>query len=135
MENDSLFQKRLQIVGAVKGIRAQQSQALREIKVPESTVELAKTFTKKAPNACLLGGKNLCLRYTVLYSLPGFQYGVYGLLASDAGDRPVQEADLKFSEWLEAIGNLLRYALNLLLAPRRPEFQTIKVSSVYEERT
>ena len=132
---ESLVQKRWDIVDQVKGIRVQQSQALRQVKVPDQTIRLAKDFVKKAPNVCLLRGRNMDLRYEVLGSFyvdrQCGKFGVYELLARDAGKSTVKMADQKFTEWLAAVGSLLRYALNLLLAPKRPEFQTIKVSSVY----
>lgn len=124
-----LIQKRLEIVDLIRGIRVQQSQALRQVKVSEHTLKLAKAFIKQAPNVCALEltGK-LELRYEILSSFSaGSRFGVYQLLAKDAGGSTVQVADEKFSEWLTAVGSLLRYALNLLLAPKRPEFQTIKV--------
>lgn len=126
-----LIDKRLEIVDEIKGIRVQQSQSLREVRVSDHTLRLAKTFIKQAPNMCDQAGTGtrMYLRYEVLYSFSVTSgYGVYDLLAEDAGESTVQAADAKFEGWLEAVGNLQRYAFNLLLAPKRPEFQTIKVS-------
>ena len=128
---DHLIEKRFEIVDEIKGIRVQQSQSLREVRVSDHTLRLANAFIKKAPNVCDLGAGELYLRYEVLHSFSvGTGYGVYQLLADDAGDSAVQVADAKFEGWLKAVGNLQRYAFNLLLAPKRPEFQTIKVSRV-----
>lgn len=125
-----LIKKRLEIVDLIQGIRVQESQSLRQVKVSDHTLKLAKAFIKQAPNVCVIETGMLELRYEILSSFSaGSGFGVYQLLAKDAGDSTVQVADEKFGEWLAAVGSLLRYALNLLLAPKRPEFQTIKVSS------
>lgn len=125
---DSLVKQRLEIVEQIRDIHVRQSQSLRHVRVPEHTLKLAKSFVKQAPNVCVLEARKQCLRYEVLYSFSAASgFGVYQLLAEDAKDTPVQLADDKFNQWLAAVGSLLRYALNLLLAPKRPEFQTIKV--------
>lgn len=123
---DGFFYERLQITEAIRNIQVEQSQPLRQVQVPQSTYNLAKKFIKHAPNALMMNGEWLYLRYEILCSLAS-EGGIYGLLSRDAGDISVKQADEKMSNWLDAIKHLLRYALNLLLAPKRPEFQSIKV--------
>ena len=122
-----LEKQRSDILEDIKAIRVGY-QALSHVKVQEHTYSLAKKFVKKAPNVCQLPGKrSVFLRYEVLsYLSAAGDYGVYDLLAEDAGKATVQSGD-KFTDWQDAVKLLLRYALNLLLAPKRPEFQTIKV--------
>lgn len=130
---DLLIKERLEIVEQIRDIHVKQSQSLRHVKVSDHTLKLAKSFVKKAPNVCVVESRrSVCLRYEILYSfLAGSEFGVYHLLAEDAKDTPVELADSKFEQWLAAVGSLLRYALNLLLAPKRPEFQTIKVTFTF----
>ena len=124
-----LLRDRKSIVDAMRNVRVEQSQTLRQVQVPDQTQKQANKFIKVAPNVVLVNNITKYLRYEVLYSFSSGSNveGVYDLLARDAGDTSVREADQKFVGWQDAIKCLLRYALNLLLAPNRPEFQTIKV--------
>ena len=104
------------------------SKTFRQVEVSPSTYTLATKFVKVAPNVCEIGSKVVCLRYSVLYSMVlGGGGNIYELLCKDADDTTVPMADQKMQDWEDAIQHLLRYALNLLLAPKRPEFQSIKV--------
>lgn len=132
MDHQQLLRERRSIVDAMSNVRIEQSQTLRQVQVPDQTQKQATRFIKTAPNVVLVNDSAVYLRYEVLYSFsPGSSVGgVYELLARDAGDTSVREANEKFVAWQDAVKCLLRYALNLLLAPNRPEFQTIKVGTV-----
>lgn len=125
-KTESLFFDRLQIAEEIRNIKVGQSQALRQVQVPESVINKASKFVKRVPNSLLLNNERLYLRYDVLCSIEA-EGNIYDLLARDAGDMSVKEANQKITDWLDATKGLLRYALNLLLAPKRPEFQNIKV--------
>jgi len=127
---ENLIQQRLKIVEEIKNLQVDQKQSLRQIQVPESVYKLATGFIKQTPNAITVHNKWLHIRYEILYSLGSSEGGIYDLLSRDAGDTNVTGAQKKIDDWIDATKNLLRYALNLLLAPRRPEFQNIKVNSV-----
>lgn len=123
---EELLHERIVIVESIRDIQVGQSQALRHVQVPEAVINKARKFIKRAPNAILFNNEWLYLRYDLLCSI-GDSGGIYDLLERDAGDMSVERAGEKMTDWLEAVKSLLRYALNLLLAPNRPEFQTIKV--------
>ncbi len=125
----SLYHERSRIVESIRNIRIEPNKTFRQVEVSESTILSARKFVKAAPNMCEIDGRYVCLRYGVLYSMsmdPGGA-GIYELLSRDAGDTTVLQADQKVQNWEDAVQHLLRYALNLLLAPKRPEFQSIKV--------
>lgn len=122
IDPQELCDQRKSIVESIRCIRVEPFKTFRQVEVSESTNSTAKTFVKSAPN--VYGGNYL--RYNVLYSLDA-GCSIYELLARDAGEATVLQADQKFQDWEEALNHLRRYALNLLLAPRRPEFQSIKV--------
>ena len=121
---------RNKIEDSIRNIRVEPNQPLRDVKVPPGTYDLAKEFVKRVPNALtLINGGKLFLRYPILYSL-GDGEGIYDLLVGDAEETTLSQAESKMVEWQEALSCLLRYALNLLLAPKRPEFQNIKVLGI-----
>ena len=124
MEPDyaELLRIRRRIEEDIKAIRVQQSQALRNVTLPEDTNKWARKFVKQAPNVSPhrpATEPSSPLRYET--------FRVYRLLTDSAGDESVLNAEKVFGDWQVAVKNLLRYALNLLLAPKRPELQTIKV--------
>ena len=125
----TLLDDRSKIVKSIRSIPVESSKSFRQVEVSESTVLSAKKFVKSAPNVCEMEGRYVSLRYGVLYSMDG-DGSIYELLSRDAGEATVLQADQKIQDWEDAIHHLERYALNLLLAPKRPEFQSIKVGTV-----
>lgn len=117
-----------EIVLLIRYLNVESGQSLRQVQVPEKAYALAKSFLKWAPNVTI-GPNNasIACRFKVLYcDLSGVET-IYTLLMYDAGYTPLTEAKQKIEEWQEATKSLLRYALNLKLAPKRPEFQRMKV--------
>ncbi len=111
------------IVMDIQAIRVESGKPLRQVQVSEETYLKAKRFVLTSPNTLDNGS---CHRFKVLYRMPSGR-SIYDLLMADAGSTTLQKADEKISEWKDASKSLLRYALNLLLAPKRPEFQRLKV--------
>lgn len=107
---------REEIVEIIKSIRVGRSQALRDVQVPELAYERAREFLK------LVQRHPSIPWYRVLQGLS--DGGIYGMLARNVQESP---AHVTLTRWQEVMKLLLRYALNLLLAPKRPEFQSIKV--------
>ena len=117
-----------EIVLLIQSLNVGSGQSLRQVMVPERAYTIAKHFLKWAPNVTI-GPDNTSLpyRFRVLYYLPSRE-SIYTLLMVDAGNTSLTDASQKIDEWKEATKSLLRYALNLKLAPKRPEFQRMKVS-------
>ena len=111
------------IVSAILSIRVGPGQPLRQVQVPPEVYQAAKKFVTTAPN--FLGGSEP-YRFKVLYRMSSGR-SIYELLIADAANISLNDAEAKISGWQEASKALLRYALNLLLAPKRPEFQRLKV--------
>ena len=107
-------------------IKVEAGKPLRQVQVPDQTYQLAKKFVLTAPNT---SDDARLVRFKVLYNMPSGR-SIYALLAADAGNTSLKEAEAKIAEWRDASKALLRYALNLLLAPKRPEFQRLKVQSL-----
>ncbi len=125
---ESLHHERNKICESIRNIQVERNKTFRQVEVSESTVASARKFVKSAPNVCEVNGRTRYLRYEVLYSMgPDFGGGIYELLCRDARDTTALLADQKIQDWEDAIQHLLRYALNLLLASKRPEFLSIKV--------
>ena len=124
-EFDEFLTERETIVKSIREIKVEQGQALRQVQVPDSVYQLAKRFIKRVPNVYPQYGHIEHMRYGVLYSIESG--GIYELLIRDAEGITASQATEKISQWKEALKSLLRYALNLLLAPKRPEFQSMKV--------
>ena len=96
--------------------------------VPDTAYAIARNFLKWAPNITIgPDNKPLYCRFRCLYYLNLSGESIYGLLMVDAGNTTLADAGQKIEVWKEAIKSLLRYALNLKLAPKRPEFQRMKV--------
>lgn len=111
------------IVSAILSIRLEQGLTLKQVQVSQEVYNMANKFVILAPN--FLNGSEP-YRFKVLYRMES-NVSIYDLLMADAADTAIENAETKVSEWQEASKGLLRYALNLLLAPKRPEFQTLKV--------
>ena len=116
-----------EIVGLIHSLNVGAGQSLRQVMVPERAYSIARNFLKWAPNMTV-GPENTLVpfRFEVLYRLPSRE-SIYALLMVDAGNTPLADASQKIDDWKEATKSLLRYALNLKLAPKRPEFQRMKV--------
>ncbi len=111
------------IVKDIQAIKVESGKPLRQVQVSKETYFKAKKFVLTSPNTLDNGSFH---RFKILYRLPSGRY-IYDLLIADAGSTTLQEADKKITEWQDASKSLVRYALNLLLAPKRPEFQRFKV--------
>ena len=110
------------VLKEIKAIRVGQNQQLRQVQVPEKAYAIARVFLKWAPNF----RDHDPIRFKMICRMPGND-SIYDLLIRDAGDTPLKKAKDKLQEWQVATKALLRYALNLLLAPNRPEFLRMKV--------
>ena len=117
-----------EIVGLIQTLNVGPGQSLRQVVVPEVAYTVARNFLKWAPNVTVgPDNKQLACRFKVLHYLPRSGESVYTLLMVDAGNTSLADASQKIEDWKEATKSLLRYALNLKLAPKRPEFQRMKV--------
>ncbi len=110
------------IVRDIQAIKVEPGKPLRQVQVSDETYAKAKKFVLTSP--IMNNGK--FHRFKILVRLPSGR-SIYDLLIADAGSTTLQEADQKITEWRDASKSLVRYALNLLLAPKRPEFQRLKV--------
>ncbi len=110
------------IVRDIQAIRVEPGKPLRQVKVSDETYWKAKIFVLTSP--IINNGK--FHRFKILIKLPSGR-SIYELLIADAGSTTLQEAVKKITEWQDASKSLVCYALNLLLAPKRPEFQRLKV--------
>ena len=104
------------IVNAIRGVKIGPGQQLRQVEVSPDVYQKAKEFAMWAPN---FGAENQPYRFKMEF--------LYQLLQTNITSRTLQEALGEVEGWQSACKALLRYALNLLLAPKRPEFQQIKV--------
>ena len=111
------------IVKEILALKVESGKPLRQVKVSDETYSKAKKFVLKARNVLEDGS---FYRFKILYKMPSGT-SIYHLLMNDAGSTPLDRALDKINEWREACRCLVRYALNLLLAPNRPEFQRLKV--------
>ena len=117
-----------EIVRQIQSLNVGPGQSLRQVMVPDTAYAIARNFLKWAPNITIgPDNKPLYCRFRCLYYLNLSGESIYGLLMVDAGNTTLAEAGQKIEVWKEAIKSLLRYALNLKLAPKRPEFQRMKV--------
>ena len=110
------YRLRGEIFDLVRETRFQPNQNLRDVKLPEDVYRKADCFTKSDVEHHQY--------FSVLDKLEGGS--IYELLKRAADDSSLEAYDL-VGDWIEAFGNLLRYALNLLVAPNRPELKRIKV--------
>ena len=108
------------ILSVLRDIRVEPGQALRQVEPAQIIYERAKEFAKWAPNATKTGE---LYRFKMNF--------VYGLLIEDGRGRGVSLDGIQsrgvIEGWQNACKALLRYALNLHLAPKRPEFRRMKV--------
>ena len=104
------------IVDAIRIIKIGPGQQLRQVEVSPDVYQKAKEFAMGAPN---FGLENQPYRFKMDF--------LYQLLQANITSRNLQEALGEVDGWQSACKALLRYALNLLLAPKRPEFRRFKV--------
>ena len=108
------------IVDAIRGVKIGPSQQLRQVEVSPDVYQKAKEFAMWAPN---FGAENQPYRFKMHF--------LYQLLQANINtSRNLQEALGEVEGWQSACKALLRYALNLLLAPKRPEFRRMKVALI-----
>ena len=105
------------IVEAIRGVKVAPGQQLRQVEVSLDVYQKAMEFAKWAPN---FGAENQPYRFKMDF--------LYQLLQTNINSKTLQEAWVEVEGWQSACKALLRYALNLLLAPKRPEFRRMKVS-------
>ena len=116
------------IVRLIQTLNVGPGQSLRQVMVPEEAYIIARNFLKWAPNITIgPDNKPLYCRFKCFYYLNPSVESIYSLLVVDAGNTTLADAGQKIEIWKEAIKSLLRYALNLKLAPKRPEFQRMMV--------
>ena len=110
---------REQVTKAVHGaLQASRQQQLKQVQLPPHVYELARKFTTSVP------WNDELQKLVRFVSLPM----VYMLLSEKVGTKGVDEGEQEFNSLQEACEALLRYPMNLLLAPNRPEFRRISVS-------
>ena len=116
-----------EIIRVIRSLNVESGQTLRQVQVPEDAYLIARSFLKWATNLTV-GPNNtrVACRFKVLYWISQNE-NIYDLLMFDAGNTPLCDAKQKIDDWKDACKSLLRYALNLKLAPKRPEFQRMKV--------
>lgn len=104
------------ILDEISKIRVEPGKALRQVEVPKSVYAMAAEFIQWAPYRTKTGA---------LYRLR--MDFIYALLSRNCESGHLAGAREKIEGWQAACRALLRYALNLLLAPKRPEFRRLKV--------
>ena len=107
------------IVDAIKRVKIGPGQQLRQVEVSPDVYHKAKEFAMWAPN---FGAENQPYRFKMEF--------LYQLLQANITSTTLQEALGEVEGWQSACKALLRYALNLLLAPKRPEFRRMKVALI-----
>ena len=107
------------MVDAIRGVKVQlgPGQQLRRVEVSPDVYQKAKEFVKWAPN---FGAESQPYRFKMDF--------LYQLLQTNINSKTLQEAWGEVEGWQSACKALLRYALNLLLEPKRPEFRQLKVA-------
>ena len=104
------------ILDEIGKIRVEPGKALRQVEVPESVYDMATRFLQWAPFRTTTGA---------VYRLK--MEFIYELLSGNCRSGHLAEAREQIEGWQAACKALLRYALNLHLAPKRPEFRRLKV--------
>ena len=109
--------KRWEIINEIKKIQPEAGKNLKDLKIPETLYHLAGDVAKTEP---------VDERFK--------KVPVYELLVghirynSSVGAIALRNAEPTLKGWKVASNALFRYALNLKLAPKRPEFKKMKVS-------
>ena len=105
------------ILDAIRGIKVKPGQALRQVEVPQNVYNMARQFATWAPNVAR-GGARYRFKMDFIYQL---------LVDNIKARTSLETSKMEIEGWQTACKALLRYALNLLLAPKRPEFRRMKV--------
>ena len=103
-------------MNAIKEIKILPGQQLRHVEVSKDIYDMANKFARWTPN---FGHGGQLYRFKMDF--------LYQLLQNNISSRTLQEAPEEVEGWQSACKALLRYHLNLLLAPKRPEFRRLKV--------
>ena len=103
------------VYGALQASRQQQ---LKQVQLPPHVYELARKYTTSVP---WNDEQQKLVRFVGIPML-------YILLSDKVGNKEVDEGEQEFNSLQEASEAVLRYPMNLLLAPNRPEFRRISVS-------
>ena len=106
---------------ALQGEAGRQQQ-LKQVHLPLPVYRLAMDFTVSVPMRDLHGQ---LIRFVTLPM-------VYSLLVDTVGNKGVDEGEKEMASLQEASQALLRFPMNLLLAPDRPEFRRLTVSVLWE---
>ena len=107
------------ILEKLREIKVEPGKALRQVEVPKYVYDMATQFTQWAPYRIATTGAYYRFKMEFIYEL----------LAGNCKSTTLAEAREEIEGWQTACKALLRYALNLLLAPKRPEFRRMKVRS------
>ena len=90
---------------------------LTDLEIPKNVFDLAEVFVQKV---------NFGLRYS--------QPRVFTTLLPLCNHLSLTEAIPEVKSWQQGLKALLRYPINLLLAPNRPELKRVKVSHYFTEK-
>ena len=108
--------RRKEIIQGIRGIQPVAGKNLRDVEVPQRLYELAKEVAEEEPF-------NIRFKLVPVYRLLQEHVHVKG-----QGSVALPQAEATLTGWQQASKALFRYALNLVLAPKRPEFKKMKVS-------
>lgn len=101
---------------AIAAVREEPGRFLSEVEVPSQVFHQGERFARSAP----LREQGQPCRFKMDF--------LYELLLRSASSAPLSDTSrAELEGWQAASKALLRYALNLLLAPQRPEFRRIRV--------
>ena len=101
---------------ALQGEAGRQQQ-LKQVQLPPEVYSLAKEFTVTVP---MMDSRQMLMRFITIPM-------VYTLLVETVKEKGVREGDKEMESLQEASQALLRFPMNLLLAPNRPEFRRLTV--------
>ena len=110
-----------EIVDAIREVKINPGQQLRHVEVSRDIYDMAENFARWAPN---FASESRPYRFKMDF--------LYQLLQNNINSKTLQEAPKDVEGWQSACKALLRYALNLLLEPKRPEFRRLKVGLTYK---
>ena len=107
---------RKEIIQGIRGIQPVAGKNLRDVEVPQRLYKLAKEVAEKEP---------FRIRFKVV---PVYRLLLGHVRVKGQGSVALPQAEATLAGWQQASKALFRYALNLVLAPKRPEFKKMKVS-------
>lgn len=116
------LEERAALREAITAVKEEPGRFLSEVEVPSQVFDQGKRFARSAP----LREQGQPCRFKMSF--------LYELLLNSASSGPLSSVTYAELEgWQGASKALLRYALNLLLAPQRPEFRRIRVGQLYKQ--